>query len=115
MVGDIDTNEVEGVTVVSLRGEIDLSVAPALQSRLHRAIDRAGGHAVVVDLDGASSLDANGVGVLVAALGRAVSRGGDLLLVVTPGPLDDQLTLCRLDRVFERFPTRAAAIAAARS
>jgi anti-anti-sigma regulatory factor len=71
--------------VVHLRGEIDLSAAPKVQR----------------DLDGVTSIDANGLGILVAALGRATSRGGDIVLICSSEALRAQFTQCRLDRVFE--------------
>jgi anti-sigma B factor antagonist len=112
MANDVGISEHNGVAVVTVRGEVDLATVPVLQSRLHRAIDTHAGHTVVVDLDSAGSLDANGLGVLVAALGRATRHGGDLALVGNNPDLLATLSACRLDRVFTIYPTRTAAVAA---
>jgi anti-anti-sigma factor len=109
MANDVDITEHNGVAVVTVRGEVDLATVPVLQSRLHRAIDTHIGQTVVVDLDGVGSLDANGLGVLVAALGRATRHGGDVSLVANSPGLRSVLTACRLDRVFTIHPTRTAA------
>jgi anti-anti-sigma factor len=112
MANDVDISEHNGVAVVSVRGEVDLATVPVLQSRLHRAIDTHVGQTVVVDLDGVGSLDANGLGVLVAALGRATRHGGDIALVGNAPGLLSLLSSCRLDQVFAIHATRTAAVTA---
>jgi anti-sigma B factor antagonist len=110
MVNDVDITEHNGVAVVTVRGELDLATVPTFQSRLHRAIDTHAGQTVVVDLDGVGSVDANGLGVLVAALGRATSHGGDIVLVCNSPALRQQLAACRLNRVFSVHDTVTEAV-----
>jgi anti-sigma B factor antagonist len=110
MVNDVDITEHNGIPVVAVRGELDLATVPTFQSRLHRAIDTHAGQTVVVDFDAVGSIDANGLGVLVAALGRATSRGGDITLVCNAPTVLQQLAACRLDRVFTVHETVTAAV-----
>ena len=98
---DGGTDHNKPAAVVHLRGEIDLAAAPQLQRDLYRAIDRHPGAVVAIDLDGVTSIDATGLGTLVSALGRAVSRGGDIVLVCHAESIRAQLSQCRLDRVFD--------------
>jgi anti-anti-sigma factor len=100
MDGDVSTSVHDGRAIVHVRGDVDLSLAPQLQSRLHRAIDGHPATVITVDLDGVTSIDANGLGVLVAALGRATSRDGDIAIRCSSPELRAQFAACRLDRVF---------------
>ena len=65
-------------TVVA-RGEIDLATAPELAARLDACVDD--GHRVVaVDLAEVSFIDSSGLAVLVGAMRRLRSVGGDLVV-----------------------------------
>ncbi|GAB1641008.1 STAS domain-containing protein [Krasilnikovia sp. MM14-A1259] len=61
--------------VLVLRGSLDIDTAPSLKANLTRLVERPRPR-VVVDLGGLDFCDSVGVGVLVAAHGRAVERGG---------------------------------------
>jgi anti-sigma B factor antagonist len=88
-------------SVVHLRGDIDLAAAPRVQRDLHRAIDMNPGAIVTVDLDGVTSIDPTGLGILVAALGRATAHRGDIVIVCNAESIRKQFKQCRLDRVFD--------------
>ena len=78
---DFSMNQrLDGVCVVTVRGEIDLYTAPRLRAGLANAVD-AGHHHLVVDLDGIDFLDSTGVGVLVGALRKARMHDGSVRLV----------------------------------
>lgn len=111
----IDAGEHDGIPVLGLRGELDLSTVPRARDRFVRAIAQHPGATVVIDLDGVAHLDDAGLGLLVASLGRVRAHGGDLVLVCSPGRLLDDLHRCRLDRVFEIHATVTAALASARA
>ena len=73
----VETARVEGGSVVSVRGELDISSAPAFKQALEgsRASDTC---TVVVDLAQLVFIDSTGLRVLLAAKQRAAAGGGDL-------------------------------------
>lgn len=73
----VETLRVEGGSVVSVRGELDISSASAFKQALEgaRATDTC---RVVVDLAGLSFIDSTGLRVLLAGKQRATAGGGDL-------------------------------------
>jgi anti-sigma B factor antagonist len=70
--------------VLGVAGELDLSNAPVLRSRLHRAIADHPGRAIALDLGAAGFCDSVGLGILLGARRRARATGGDLELVDVP-------------------------------
>ena len=75
----VETVRVEGGSVVSVRGELDISSAPAFKQALDgaRASDAC---TLVVDLAGLEFIDSTGLRVLLAGKQRAAAGGGDLLI-----------------------------------
>ena len=71
-------------TIVTVRGDVDISTAPVLRHALVQAEARHHGALasgpVVVDLSGVTFLDARGLDVLVGAETRARRRGGHIVL-----------------------------------
>jgi anti-sigma B factor antagonist len=70
------------IPVVTLRGEIDLVVAPDLQERLDDLL-MAGSTSIVVDLTDVTFLDSIALGVLVGAVQQCRDADGDLHLILT--------------------------------
>ena len=81
---------IDGETVLSVRGELDLAAEGLLVSAAEGATDR-----VTVDLRAADFLDAAGIRAIVRAEASCRQRGGRLRLV-HPRPFQQQL-LARLD------------------
>jgi anti-sigma B factor antagonist len=72
--GEVGLEEREdGVVVVSLRGEHDLTTAPALRERTEEAIGR--GSSLMVDLTPAEFIDSSIIGVVLEARRRAEEAG----------------------------------------
>jgi anti-sigma B factor antagonist len=82
----VDDEQRDGVTVLHLHGEVDLTTAPQLRSVVIAAIG-AGHHRIVFDLDDVGMLDSTGLGVLIGAVRRARSAGGEVRFVSTRPPL----------------------------
>jgi anti-sigma B factor antagonist len=91
--------EVQGTSVLSARGEIDVATAPELRRYLHARAD-AGRTVVVMDLSQASFLDSTGLGVLVGANKRLHESGGELRLVVTEPRILKVFEITGLHEVF---------------
>jgi len=79
---EVSDETAEGVTVVTVRGEVDVATAPTLKDQLASCGER-GDRYLVVDLRGVPFLDSTGLGVLVGAAKRQRDNGGDLCLVAT--------------------------------
>jgi anti-sigma B factor antagonist len=105
-----ERNAGEGVTVLAIRGEIDVSTAPELRERL-LAATKDPPRTVVVDLSQVSFLDSTALGVLVSGVKRLRGDGGDLRLVVTGRSVAKVLQITGLVEVFSIFETVDAAVA----
>jgi len=106
----ISEEERSGVTVLDLRGEIDVSTAPELRRRLTAlAEDRC--PLVVANLIQVTFVDSTALGVLVSAVKQFRSDGGDLRLVVTQPHITKVLEVTGLDNVFRVFASTAEAVA----
>jgi anti-sigma B factor antagonist len=103
-----EETEEEGTVILAVTGEVDLASAPELRQRL-LALAGRGSHRVVVDLTSVSFIDSTGLGVLVSALKRFRSEGGDLRLAVDRPQIAKVLEITGLDTVFVVAPTAAEA------
>jgi len=70
----------EGGSVITVIGELDLAAASALRSAFERAIDEHGEHAVEVDMRACSFVDSSGIATLVGAARRLHDEGGLLTI-----------------------------------
>jgi anti-anti-sigma factor len=105
-----ETEYVVRVMVVAPQERIDALSAPDLRKRLHALLD-AGVANLVVDLSAVPFMDSAGMAVLVSALKRARSEGGDVRLVwPTAEGARRIINLTRLDRVFSMATTPAEAV-----
>jgi anti-sigma B factor antagonist len=86
-------------TVVEVTGEIDVYTAPTLREELSRLID-AEHTDLVVDLTGVSFMDSTGLGVLVGALKKVRTLGGDLQLVIVEEKILKVFRITALTQVF---------------
>jgi anti-sigma B factor antagonist len=102
----------EGLHVVVVRGEIDLFGAPELKLKLSELIDR-GIRRVVIDLSETVFLDSTAVSVVLGALRRLRSRGGELAIVdLASGSSSEIFRVTGLDQIVTVAPTRSEALAA---
>jgi anti-sigma B factor antagonist len=105
------TREVAGRTVMDVRGEVDIYTSSLLRERLVEVVE-AGARLVVVDLTQVEFLDSSGLGVLVGALKRLRTVGGDLSLVCSQEKLLKIFRITALDRVFTLHKSVEAATSA---
>jgi anti-sigma B factor antagonist len=92
----VEARTAEGVQVVSIRGEIDLSNATEVRDAIGRlASDEVS--AIVVDLSGTDYLDSSGIAMLFRLAERLGHRRQELRLVVPPdSPIRTALELTNL-------------------
>jgi anti-sigma B factor antagonist len=100
----IDIQERGDVTIVSIKGEVDLYTAPTLKEQIADLV--AGGKTnLAVDLGGVEFMDSTGLGVLIGGLKRCKEVGGGLALVAPREPVVKVLSITGLDKVFSIHET----------
>jgi anti-sigma B factor antagonist len=94
----------DGLTRVSVRGELDVASSPSLQVCLEREL--SAGHGVELDLSGVPFIDSSGIRVLLIELGSFAQRG---FTFAVRTPLPDQVRrVLELTGVLERLPVASA-------
>ena len=102
---------IQGVPVITIPEEIDITSAEALRSVL-LAVAAKGHKTVVVDMTGTWFCDSSGLHTLLRAHKLAVSEGGELRLVVPGGgTVPRVLALTTLDLLLPCFSSLAEALA----
>ena len=112
----IEVEQADGVSVVVVVGEHDLSTADRLREQLESA--RASRGPVVVDLSGATFIDSAVIGVLVGEHDRSLADGVGFALAVTESSgygVHRILNLAGLDSVLTVALGREQALAAVRA
>ena len=94
----------EGVVIVQLDGDVDVSQALGLRDTLATAMGDGSG-SVLLDLGGVDFIDSAGIGLLVTAHRRALSANGALALAAVTPTVARVLELTRTDRVLRVLPT----------
>ncbi|MBY6412291.1 anti-sigma factor antagonist [Rhodococcus sp. BP-252] len=106
---DVTVKHAGSVTVVAVRGEIDLATAPHLSRSLDSVLTGSRIDALVVDLSGVTFLASVGLTVLVEISGRVTPFG--TFAVVADGPATRRpLTITGLDRTITVFTDLDSAI-----
>jgi anti-sigma B factor antagonist len=103
-----EVSDFAGWTVVSIYGEV--ATAPSLREQLIGLVGD-GATKLVLDLEGVDFLDSTGLGVIVSALKRARTNGGDLRLVCTQARIRRLFEITGLDKAVPLHPSLDAAVA----
>ena len=107
-----DVSEVNAWTVVTIHGEIGVATSPNLRERLIGLVN-GGATRLVLDLEAVDFLDSTGLGVLVGALKRVRTHGGELHLVCTKSRVLKVFEITSLTKVFSIHGSVDDAVAAA--
>jgi anti-sigma B factor antagonist len=99
-------------TILELHGALaGPAAAELLDATVHR-VTRAGRPRLVVDLEDVPSIDAGGLGALVATYGVVRRKGGTLGLARVAKRVHELLVVCRLVSIFETFDSVEDAVSA---
>jgi len=101
----------DGVTVVKVSGDLDVSDALPLRETLGLA-QGEGATPVLLDLAGVGFIDSAGIGLLVSAHRRAAGAGGQFALAALTPTVARVLALTRTDRMLTVLPTVEAGVSA---
>ena len=97
----------EGVSVLVLRGELDLAAAPILRTRVDEA---TGGRALVIDLAETTFIDSAVLKELLRARAELAANDVRLVLAGVPTPVRRLLDLTRTSELFDDAPDAASAL-----
>jgi anti-anti-sigma factor len=110
MLADVNLEEVDGVPVAHIRGEIDMSNVSELGQTLQNAVGQEA-PGLVVDFGQTEYLDSAGLQFVFDLGKRLRDRGQRLFLVVPDGsPVEAVLNIVNVDALAPRCPTLQAAI-----
>ncbi|WP_307627071.1 STAS domain-containing protein [Streptomyces turgidiscabies] len=101
----VEREVVDGVRVVTVRGEIDHDVKDILSEALLSKDDSVAPQRIVADLIGVTFMDSSGINVFVAAHREVRNAQGWLRIVGAQGPVLHILQLVGLDAVIPCHPT----------
>ena len=107
----IEREECNGVVLIRLSGEVDLSWSQQVRHAVLDALEK--NPAVGVELSQVSYIDSSGIAALVEGFQQARTHGKRFALVATSDAVRAVLELARLDRVFQLVPSADALIAPA--
>ena len=92
--------EKDGVTIVSLTGEVDMRSSPELRGELRGVSDTSVPH-VVINLEKVSYIDSSGIATLIECLKHVAQYGGKLSLVGVNEDIYPVFELAHLTDVFD--------------
>jgi len=104
----IKTDTFEGVTVVHVKGELDVYTAPMLKETLDSTMDAR--ERFVLDLTQVRFIDSTGLGVLVGSLQEARADSADFPLVLDDPYLLKIFHITGFDGVFSIYPQVSDAV-----
>jgi anti-sigma B factor antagonist len=107
----LETRDEGEWTVLDVVGEIDLSTAPALRTRIDTLIHE-GARGLVVNLERVAFLDSSGLSALIAAMKAMQAAGGRLAIACSREPVLKVFAVTGTDRVFTIRGSVAEATAA---
>ena len=100
---------VQGVPVVTVPEEIDVTNAEGLRTALLQAASNGHG-TLVVDMTRTRFCDSSALHTMIAAHKRAQAEGREVRLVITAAPVLRVFALTGMDRVIPNFTTLAEAL-----
>jgi anti-sigma B factor antagonist len=98
----LDVTMQQGWTVLSVTGELELATAPQMRQRVVGLVGEGRTH-IIVDLSGVDFIDSIGLGVVVAALKRARSHGGEVIIAGAVPRVRAVFEITRLVEIIDFF------------
>ena len=108
---DVDDAGLSDAPGVAVHGEVDISVAEALEEALDAAIRESAG-AFILDLSDLEFIESTGLQVLLRARGLLGREDRELVVVCPHGPVRRVFELAGLSELFALYGTREEAVAA---
>ncbi|MBI5100913.1 MAG: STAS domain-containing protein [Nitrospirae bacterium] len=98
----IDITIAEGVPIVAISGEIDMSTSTLLRTHLLELVGEKR-PLVLIDFTYVSYIDSSGIATFVEGLKGMMHYGGKLKFVAIPANIAEIFSFSKLDKVFEMY------------
>ena len=98
----------ELANIMTLSGRLDGRNPEILKKKLSEELRKS--NRIILDLSRVNYIDSNGLGVLVGALKKAISKEGDIRLVNPSDEVSMLMELTRVDKVFLVYSNRESAL-----
>lgn len=105
----VDLEKEGDVLVVSVEGDLDAGTSPELRNKFEELIGQ-GENKYVIDLEKVGFMDSSGISAIVNLFKRVRIGQGDVKLCTLSAELKKIFELTRLNRVFDIYENRAAAV-----
>jgi len=99
---EITTTEDSGITILSLKGPLNIKVASEVKARLGKILEQ-GPVKLVCDLKGVNYMDSAGMGVLVFGLKESMATGGRFAICNLDTTIDELFKLAKLDKIIPSY------------
>ena len=110
MSANLNTREVDGVTVVDISGKITLGEGSSALRELLRGLVAKGQKKILLNLKDVSYIDSAGIGELVSGFTTLTNAGGTLKLLGLTNRIKDLLQITKLYTVFDVHDDEAHAV-----
>ena len=107
----IDKRQHENLTILDVKGAIQLGESAQAFSQTLENVLRAEGTNVVIDFTGINYIDSTGVGELIGYLSKFSAKERQVMLVNPSERVRKLLKLAHLDPIFKIFPDEGSAVA----
>ncbi len=98
----IDRKDDDGITILSIDGEIDLYNAPDIKDIVNKLVEEKK-MKVIIDLDKVTYIDSSGIGALISSLSNLKKNQGRLKVCNVSGSVHKIFTLTKLTNFFELY------------
>lgn len=106
----VKIEEIEGVSVVELKGRIVLGAESGTLREVVKNLIAAGKKEIVLDMSHVTYIDSAGLGILVAAHVSAKTQGASICLCALGQKFREVLQLTKLVTIFDVYATRRIAV-----
>ncbi len=105
-----NTDQVQGVTVLQVKGRVDSESTPQLEEALTGLL-KADCSKIVVNLKGVDFMSSAGLRAIVKAYQAAQKAGGSVRLAAVPREIESVMYTVGLDKMLIAYPTEQEATA----
>lgn len=107
----LDALEVDGVTIVAVRGSMTLGPALIQFAGKTRTLLDGAPAALILDVSGVNALDSAGLGELIKVYSSAARRGVAFALSAPSARLREIMAMTHVDEILDCYSDRQAALA----